>query len=251
VRAALALILVAAPAFAETPARPPAGLACLARFYAVAPLSRDGAWFGRLPDGRELAWDDRRAKSFDERLDAPDLHDWFSIRYRKGALVPVTAPDDDPGRIRVDALFEATYPIAGITKVQFLDRMLQVHQKVAPAFSRVATKLAALVARNGALAPFLKDLGGTFVRRNIAGTNRPSAHSYGVSIDLNPSLSAYWRWQKPPTPIKWTNKIPQEIVDAFEAEGFIWGGRWYHYDTMHFEYRPELLDENCWGRGAY
>jgi hypothetical protein len=23
--------------------------------------------------------------------------------------------------------------------------------------------------------------------------------------------------------------------------GFIWGGYWYHYDTMHFEYRPELL----------
>ncbi|MDP3291618.1 MAG: M15 family metallopeptidase, partial [Sulfuricurvum sp.] len=27
--------------------------------------------------------------------------------------------------------------------------------------------------------------------------------------------------------------------------GFIWGGRWYHYDTMHFEYRPELLASSC------
>ncbi|WP_265937085.1 M15 family metallopeptidase [Aliarcobacter butzleri] len=27
----------------------------------------------------------------------------------------------------------------------------------------------------------------------------------------------------------------------FEKYGFIWGGRWYHFDTMHFEYRPELL----------
>ena len=43
----------------------------------------------------------------------------------------------------------------------------------------------------------------------------------------------------------WKNKIPQEIVDAFEAEGFIWGGRWAHYDTMHFEYRPELLSPLC------
>ena len=25
--------------------------------------------------------------------------------------------------------------------------------------------------------------------------------------------------------------------------GFIWGGKWYHYDTMHFEFRPELV----WG----
>lgn len=22
---------------------------------------------------------------------------------------------------------------------------------------------------------------------------------------------------------------------------WIWGGRWYHYDTMHFEYRPEIV----------
>jgi len=21
----------------------------------------------------------------------------------------------------------------------------------------------------------------------------------------------------------------------------VWGGKWYHYDTMHFEYRPEIL----------
>jgi peptidoglycan LD-endopeptidase CwlK len=37
------------------------------------------------------------------------------------------------------------------------------------------------------------------------------------------------------------NKIPIEIVKIFEANGFIWGGKWWHYDTMHFEYRPELL----------
>ena len=35
--------------------------------------------------------------------------------------------------------------------------------------------------------------------------------------------------------------IPVEIVEPVEAEGFSWGGKWYHYDTMHFEYRPELF----------
>ena len=43
--------------------------------------------------------------------------------------------------------------------------------------------------------------------------------------------------------IPYRNKIPMEIVDIFEKHGFIWGGKWYHYDTMHFEYRPELLPE--------
>jgi hypothetical protein len=28
---------------------------------------------------------------------------------------------------------------------------------------------------------------------------------------------------------------------AAERRSFVWGGRWYHYDTMHFEYRPELV----------
>ena len=34
---------------------------------------------------------------------------------------------------------------------------------------------------------------------------------------------------------------PWEIVLIFEKYGFIWGGKWHHYDTVHFEYRPEML----------
>jgi hypothetical protein len=41
---------------------------------------------------------------------------------------------------------------------------------------------------------------------------------------------------------RFVNRIPLEIVAIFERHGFIWGGKWSHYDTMHFEYRPELLD---------
>ncbi len=37
------------------------------------------------------------------------------------------------------------------------------------------------------------------------------------------------------------NRIPLGIVTICEKHGFIWGGTWYHGDTMHFEYRPELL----------
>ena len=41
--------------------------------------------------------------------------------------------------------------------------------------------------------------------------------------------------------LKYENRVPEEIVNIFERHGFIWGGRWYHYDTMHFEFRPEFL----------
>ena len=43
-----------------------------------------------------------------------------------------------------------------------------------------------------------------------------------------------------------TTAIRKTSSTPSEAEGFIWGGRWYHYDTMHFEYRPELLDDACY-----
>ena len=45
--------------------------------------------------------------------------------------------------------------------------------------------------------------------------------------------------------IERVNRIPYEIVEIFERHGFIWGGRWYHFDTMHFEYRPELLPQQA------
>lgn len=92
--------------------------------------------------------------------------------------------------------------------------------------------------------PYLRNIGGTFSYRTIAGTKRLSAHSYGIAIDINVKRADYWRFTKSnlkDKPIPYKNRVPMAIVNAFEKEGFIWGGRWYHYDTMHFEYRPEFL----------
>jgi hypothetical protein len=225
---------------------PPPALACLARYYDLR-AERDAAgWWARLPDGRRIAYDDGQAKSFEQRLEHPDVADVFALRYHAGAITPVRAVDQDPGRVRLDAVFATSYPKSGLTEVRLLGHRLTVHRKVAPAFMRVAARLERALAADATLRPFVARLGGTFVERNIAGTDRPSAHSYGISIDINDQLAQYWRWQKPPAPLVWQNRVPQAIVDAFEAEGFIWGGRWYHYDTMHFEYRPELLDARCY-----
>ena len=85
---------------------------------------------------------------------------------------------------------------------------------------------------------YVASLGGTFKWRYIKGTHRLSAHSFGIAIDINTQYSDYWRWNKN---LKYKNRIPKKIVEIFEKHGFIWGGKWYHYDTMYFEYRPELL----------
>ncbi|MCK5249849.1 MAG: M15 family metallopeptidase, partial [Spirochaetaceae bacterium] len=34
---------------------------------------------------------------------------------------------------------------------------------------------------------------------------------------------------------------PEAVVEAFEKNGFIWGGKWFLFDQIHFEYRPELI----------
>ena len=34
---------------------------------------------------------------------------------------------------------------------------------------------------------------------------------------------------------------PEQIVSIFEKEGFVWGGKWFKFDNIHFEYRPGVL----------
>ena len=89
---------------------------------------------------------------------------------------------------------------------------------------------------------YLYPIGRTYNCRRIAGTDRTSMHSWGAAIDLNTATSDYWRWARPGEdgPM-YRDRIPPEIVAVFERHGFIWGGRWSNFDTMHFEYRPELL----------
>jgi hypothetical protein len=66
-------------------------------------------------------------------------------------------------------------------------------------------------------------------------------HAFGAAIDLNARFGDYWQWRKGGGPIVWKNRIPLPIVEIFERHGFIWGGKWYHYDSLHFEYRPEII----------
>jgi hypothetical protein len=65
-------------------------------------------------------------------------------------------------------------------------------------------------------------------------------HALGIAIDINPNQLRYWLQNKTKNDDE-EQIIPQTIIDIFEKHGFIWGGKWRHYDAMHFEYRPELF----------
>jgi hypothetical protein len=49
-------------------------------------------------------------------------------------------------------------------------------------------------------------------------------------------------WHRIPVSERWSP--PQSVIEAFERHGFVWGGKWSHFDTIHFEYRPEILAYN-------
>jgi len=107
---------------------------------------------------------------------------------------------------------------------------------------------------------YLEKPSGTFNWRPIAGTNRLSAHSFGMTFDLTVNNCEYWLWDykdknslSRQTPLleddipdedipTWRHTaVPFEIVSIFEKHGWMWGGKWRNYDTMHFEYRPECF----------
>lgn len=121
--------------------------------------------------------------------------------------------------------------------------MFNAQNGAAKALESVGRELAALLSKRPQLRQYLFPLGGTFLWRDIAGTSRLSPHSWGIAIDLNPKHASYWRGKKMAgqgVEIL-RSRYPQEIVEIFERHGFIWGGKWSHFDLMHFEYRPELI----------
>lgn len=215
-------------------------------------------------DGRLLHWrdgttmpvsDGRNGKSFDALLREASILDQFRIPYRRGATAAPTH-NDDPGRFRNAAFFRKMYGDcrrgevqARLTEIVWLPKTWGHRVKVT-SVNGIAQKLAAISAEIEALPPDIRHaaypIAGVFSCRPVADTGQMSMHAYAAAIDLNLAVSDYWFWQKPKNgradaPIPYRNRMPRAIIDIFEKHGFIWGGRWYHYDTMHFEYRPELL----------
>jgi len=238
----MAMALVCAATASGRADEPPRGLACLARHYGGRPTLREGRWALLLDGGAALAWDrGGPLRAMEARIEDPDLRDMLRPPYRPGPLRAITDPEEDPGRARVEALFAAAYPRGQLARVTLGGSGITVHQKITAALRRVDARIATLVRGDPTLGRFFVKLGGGYNDRAIAGTTRKSAHAFGIAVDVNPAFAEYWRWQ----PGKWKSRVPQLLVDAFEAEGFAWGGRWYHFDTMHFEYRPELFDPSC------
>lgn len=197
--------------------------------------------------GAPLEIDDGKTKDHQAALATGDVEDSLQQIYPLGACDAKPVVDFDPGRIRSDALMMRLYGKsakavqADLVPVEWFGATVRVtkRQGAAAALEKVRDELAAKPALKRYLAPSA----GTFNWRKVSGAPNMSVHSFGAAIDLNTKFADYWIWSggKPGKVPKYANKYPLEIVDIFERHGFVWGGRWYHYDTMHFEYRPDLI----------
>lgn len=208
-------------------------------------------------DGIKMPYDDfKKDKTFSQLINEADLEDQLlSMPYPKGKNVPAPKQKSDPGRVRFEPFFKKMYGASAdevrknLTTIVWLPKTLNVKLQVTTV-NDIHLKLQNISSRLDTLPhlhKYVKNPGGTFNWRNIAGTNRLSMHSFGMTIDVNVEFSDYWRWaikaeeDDGSRVIEYKNRIPMELVAIFEEQGFIWGGKWYHFDTMHFEYRPELL----------
>lgn len=205
-----------------------------------------------LADGARLVYDDGKARTPKEAEESPDIRTMLAQVYPLGPADEASAhpvPHFDPGRHRVQAFFMALYGRSeaevrkGCKTVRFDGHgaLFSTRQGAAEALARVWTRLEPQVPAHPEWRQALKPFGGTFCWRNIAATSRLSVHSFGAAIDLNAHLP-YWLSERHPEKVPaQVLAFPGEIVAAFEAEGFVWGGKWAAFDLMHFEYRPELI----------
>lgn len=232
-------------------------------------------------DGENLIWKDGTKMPFgegwpgkppQELLDRPDIADMFHWPYVFDGTASPASEESDPGRVRNEAFFAKMYgdcrkrPAGACANVKCASNAPLKTVLWVPKFSGGSMQAASvngvddklrlisqeLEALGSSFAKYLVPSGGSYVPRCIAGTTRLSVHSFGIAVDINPQYGGYWQYGLPHSmseeqvrekhiSLVYKNRIPIEIVKVFEKHGFIWGGNWYHFDGMHFEYRPEFL----------
>lgn len=210
-----------------------------------------------------------------EELDNQNAYTSLFYKYPKTILNPVDFSVEDIEKIKEYTktenrkkgagtppfFFDAIYDCktrasteSHIIKMPFIDRTINVHEYIKEPLSRISEKINALPKDTPEMQKFFSTLTRTdgFAWRTVRDSTSKSFHGMGLAVDILPKgyyqKIIYWRWQKQLDPENWMLTPiskrwcpPQEIINIFEEEGFIWGGKWVIWDNMHFEYRPEII----------
>ncbi len=210
-------------------------------------MDEDGFIYAIMSSGNKILYDDKKQKTFEEKMNNADLQDALEMIYPLEDLTTLLEGDFDPGRIRPYALFGEVYGKgkkaikANLVSVKNVRGPFNKLNGASQAIMNVFDKLNELCAQDSSFKEFIYPTDGTFCYRYIKDTKNFSMHSYAIAIDLHAKVNPSWRSISREKGQARIAEFPPEIVRAFEDNMFIWGGKWAHFDIMHFEYRPEII----------
>lgn len=242
---------------------------------------RDGDWSVQV-NGRTIYWADGKMLSGSQRENAEDYRP-YSFFPNPQQIPPVRVLTDQEkerldsyisGREEKRDLRSEDYLLAlwgmdgywdseGTVIIrEFLGTRIRIHPDIEQPLKLVEAAILAAVETDPEVAEWYRSLGaiGGYVWRDIAGSANRSLHSFGIAIDVQPQSfrgkQAYWRWTADlydewwSIPLSDRYMFPDAVIQAFESQGFFWGGKWFLYDQIHFEYRPEIILLGEWAAGT-
>lgn len=203
----------------------------------------------RTMSNRHVVIDDEQEKPHWAKLKGgADIEDQLAQIYPVGTCYRGRQRDFDPGAVRSDAFFGIAYGsnehmVTRETEViDWFGQPIRFSRRhgAADALKRVLADLKGLPEN---LLEVVKPIERTVDWTVAPDGERVSEHAYGIAIDINPQFGNRWRYvgRKTRRLIQYNNRVHPEVIEVFERHGFIWGGKWYHFETNHFEYRPEMI----------
>jgi hypothetical protein len=261
--AALLVALVATPTLASAQTREDLRVRAFREAYAalIDSVSLRGGDVVFHLGGRAVHFEDGRLLEAG-RLDRRDSCDPIFYRY---PLAPLTEPPVPAEEITTSCR-DVPEVLWGDTeteirrhsgRVTFLDHRMVVNDILRAPLAAVERDLEEIARRDTAVAEWVAgiDITYSFFTRDVASTDTPSYHAWGLAFDLVPASyegrHVYWRWSRAldrqgwrsiPLEERWSP--PPAAIEIFERHGFVWGGKWGYFDAIHFEYRPEILAYN-------
>jgi len=206
--------------------------------------------------GRPIFYRDGRMLKEEHLLRASDFTSIF-YGYEQGPLAE-PGPHRPPQHLATDfldaAIGDTEHEVRASSEwVSFLGHRVFVQTLCAEPLRRVEDRIGEHALESDEVRDFLSQIRVIYSmkRRVVKGSGNRSYHAYGLAIDIIPASyggkHVYWLWSSKivrdwgdiPLSKRW--HPPEQVIEAFEENGFIWGGKWYRFDTVHFEYRPEIL----------
>lgn len=141
-----------------------------------------------------------------------------------------------------------------IGSYKFLGKYPNVHDRIKEPLARVEKKIMELSKEDNEVREFLEKLLSVdcYNWRDIEDSGKKSVHSFGIALDVLPKgwgqKNVYWAWRRDIDKENWMKLSldrrwtpPEKVIEIFEQEGFVYGGKWMVWDNMHFEYFPEVI----------